>query len=741
LPASSFNGETLYIRLKEHNQYTLFSPFYTPTLTDYDHYECQVGMGYNKYTSIMHGIKTEITVFVPLNDHRVIRDIKITNLRKTSVECDVIPLVEYTHFEALKQFNNADWVPQTMMSELYQNNDYTTLFQYAFMKKDTSKNFFTSNHIVSSFETDKQTFLGDNGYGTFLDPLSLHHQELSNSIALRGDNIAALMHHLDPLSPNESIRIITQLGQTSNLNEEHALIQSYRDPNYVDQAFKTLNQYWNNTLSKCVIKTPNQAMNSMLNIFNPRQCLTTLNWSRYLSLYQLGLGARGIGFRDSSQDIIGALIQNPVQSKKRLKMLLNIQKRDGSAMHQFNPITMIANEGDSLEEEDRDHFYGDDHLWIVLAVSEYLKETGDLSFLNDVIPFYDKDKNDHPLEKGTVLEHIKRALTFTQKHTGKHGLPLLGFADWNDTVNLPKGSESIFNANLYGVALKEMIELYTYLDDKAQIKAYQKDYKHMKKCVNTHAWDGQWYIRYIDHLGKPYGSHTNTHGQIYTNAQSWTVLSGFATKTRAKKALESLRKHLNTEKGIKLSTPGYNSYDKEKGGVTTYPPGAKENGGIFLHSNPWVMIAETILGHGNRAFEYYNQINPATKNNSIEEFECEPYVYPQNILGDEHPQFGLGRNSWLSGTASWTYQAGIKYILGILPTYQGLKIDPCIPSDWDTFTVTRQFRGATYHITINNPNHNQKGVQSIKLNGQPIKGTILPILEKDTQSIIEVTMK
>lgn len=739
MPSSDFKGETLYMRIKEKDGYKIFSPFFTPTLDKYDLYECRVGMGYSKYVSEFYGVRTEVTVFVPNGDNRVIRDIVVKNLREEDVEIDVIPVVEYTHFEALKQFNNADWVPQTMMSEVVEEGKFKTILQYAFMRKDSAVNFFTTNHPVSSFETDRKKFLGDNEYGTFKHPLSLDNEELDSYLALRGDNVGVLMHHLGTLQTNQEKRLITQLGQCEGIEKELSNIEFYRKEENVDQAFMELNDFWHKLLSRQVVETPSKEMNSMLNIFNPRQCNTTLNWSRYLSLYQLGLGARGIGFRDSSQDVIGIVGHSPKEAKELINKLLQVQKMNGSAMHQFNPITMIANKGEAVEEE-REDFYGDDHLWIVLAVNAYLKETGDFDFLYENIPFYEKDKDDIPLESGSVLEHLKRALDFTKTFTGKHGLPLLGFADWNDCVNLPKLSESVFNANLYGVGLLEMIDLFTYLKDGKQVSKYQKDYDHMKKIVNTVAWDGEWYIRYLDHNGNPLGSKNNDKGKIYANAQSWTIMSGFATDERANKSLNSLNKYLNTPKGIKLSYPGYNKYDEVIGGVTSYPPGAKENGGIFLHSNPWVMIAETKQGNGNRAFQYYNQINPATKNDIIDEFECEPYVYPQNILGDEHPQFGLGRNSWLSGTASWTYQAGTKYILGILPTYNGLRIDPCIPNDWNRFTVKKLFRGSSYNIEVLNPNNVEKGVKSITVDGKLIKGNTVPIFTDNVEHFVKVIM-
>jgi cellobiose phosphorylase len=409
-------------------------------------------------------------------------------------------------------------------------------------------------------------------------------------------------------------------------------------------------------------------------------------------------------------------------------------------MHQFNPLSMEATNGDAHEMPDRPQYYGDDHLWIVLAVTAYIKETGDMAFLQEKVPFYQKDKDKKPLESATVLEHLLRAMKFTKENVGKHGLPLLGFADWNDCVNLPTGAESLFNAHLYGKALQEMMELSEALGEKEWKEQYSADYEAMKSNVNKSAWDGEWYVRYFDADGTPLGSNSNAHGKIYLNGQSWSVISGFATEERGRKAMDSARAMLNTSKGIKLSTPGFNGYDPTKGGITTYPPGAKENGGIFLHTNPWVMIAETILGNGDRAFEYYDQINPAKKNSIIDEYECEPYVYPQNILGDEHPQFGLARNSWLSGTSSWTYQAATKYILGIMPKYNGFVVDPCIPKNWDGFSVQRKFRGVDYKIEVKNPSHVCKGVKTVKVNGKEIERNLVPLFNSGESVTVEVLM-
>ena len=666
-----------------------------------------------------------MTIFVPIGEAREVRDIHITNLRQQPIDIDAIPVIEYTHPNALQQFTNADWVPQTMVSEAKKDGKFTTLVQYPFMYRDIKINYFTSNFPVSSFETDRRKFLGKNEYGGWAKPDSLYeNSELKCNETMRGDNISALMHHLGLVEAGRTCRLITQLGQEASLQEAHEGIQRYRNPATVDAALKEMGEFWSEYLSVLQVQTPDPAMNSILNIHNPHQCYITKNWSRYLSYYQLGLGSRGIGMRDSNQDVLAVLPAIPREGKEFIRSLLSFQKCNGSAMHSYNPLTLEGSVGDSIEMEDHPHYYSDDHLWLVLSVAAYIKETGETSFLEEQIPYYDKDKRGQPLETGTVLEHLQRALTFSRKDTGRHGLLLLGFADWNDTVNLPTGAESLFACHLYGRALREMIGLMHFLGIKKVESEYLKAYEEMRSNVEEAAWDGEWYLMYFDQNGNPVGSHKNEKGQIHLNGQSWAVLSGFATPERGRIAMESVAKRLNTKYGIKVSTPSYNGYDKQFGGITTYPPGTKENGGIFLHPNPWAIIAETILGNGDRAYDYYAQINPAGKNDLIDVYECEPYVYAQNILSDEHPLFGMARNSWLSGTSSWCYQAGTQWILGVRAEYEGLRVDPCIPTAWDGFSIRRRFRGKINKIIVHNPHHISKGVTRMLIDGKEVGGNL-----------------
>lgn len=741
LPNSDFKGSTLYLKVRtQEGKVTVFSPFYTPTLKSLDKFENHTGLSYTTIVAEAYGIRCESTFFVPKHDPVLLQDIKVTNISGEELHIDVVPVFEFTHFDALKQLVNADWIPQTMILQAHQQESgHTVLEQYAFMKRDYAVNLLTADRPATSFDGDRQAFLGHRGYGSWSAPEALNHLELTNSECLRGDNIGALNLRLGWMEPQQTERTVVQLTQMESLEAAQPILAKYRNHTEVDKAFAELAIFWEEYLSTLQVETPDPAMNSMLNVHNPRQCHTTKNWSRYLSLYQLGYGARGIGFRDSSQDILGVIAHMPEEAREFIECLLSVQNIDGSAMHQFFPSTMEANGGDSREEEDRPDYYGDDHLWIIYAVTQYVKETGNADFLNKVIPYYQKDKQGNPIEAGIVWEHLCRAILFTETHTGQHGLPLLGFADWNDTVNLPTGAESLMVANMYGKALLDMLDLCQLRGEVSLAQHYQAQYEKMQSLVNQYGWDGAWFIRYFDEEGAPIGSHSNQQGQIYTNAQSWPVISGFATPERATQALNSVYTKLNTANGIKLSTPGYKGFDPDLGGVSTYPPGAKENGGIFLHANPWVMIAEAKMGNGDRAYEYYRQINPASKNDQIDIFESEPYCYPQNILGDEHPQFGLGRNAWLSGTSSWTYVAGTQWILGIRPEIDGLVIDPCIPCDWPQFNVRRQFRGAQYCIQVVNPNRVSKGVFEMRVNGVVIKGNKAPVFT-DGEHHIEITL-
>ncbi len=730
MPASDFKGQTLYARFRPaegprdcaREAWRVVSPFYVPTLDRWEAWECRVGLGYTRFLTRFYGLDFDIRIFVPTGESREIRDIRVRNSTDRKIELDLVPVVEYTHFDALKQLTNADWVPQTMQSRaLRDRSGNMVLAQCAFMKRGVAENFFASSAPALSFETDRKRFLGANEYGTWAHPLSLDQEELGNYEARRGDNIAALMHHMGELESGAGARLVTQLGQAESVELALPGIERWRSHEEVDRAFSALAADWEGYLSAFKVESPVPSFDSMVNVHNPRQCFITKNWSRYLSLYQLGFGSdRGIGFRDSSQDAMGVMSHMPGEARALVEKLLSVQRRDGSAWHQFNPLTMVADLGLDADYKDRPRYYSDDHLWIVLAVCSYLRETGDMDFLRKEIPFYDKDEQGRAAETAPALEHIARAAAFTRGDVGRHGLPLLGFADWNDTVNLRKGAESVFTACLYGAALLDLAALAGALGDAESAARWKAWHAEMKARVNECAWDGDWWVRYFDADGSPIGTRGAKSARIWINSQTWSVISGFAEGERARECMDSVMRYLNTERGLKLSWPGYDGYDPAIGGVTTYPPGAKENGGIFLHANPWAVIAECMRGDGDRAWRYYQQINPAARNDDLDAFEVEPYVYPQNVLGNEHPQFGLGRNSWLSGTASWAYQSATQRILGVRADYGGLVVDPRVPGAWKGFTVTRRFRGATYRVRVANPRGAGKGVTRASIDGRAL---------------------
>lgn len=729
-PAGEFKGSTLYLIIREDSGSEVIAPYFVPLCEPHDRWECRIGLGYTRIVSEIGGLRTDALLFVPRDGTPVeLRDITITNVSKAACRVDAVPVVEYTHPMAVMQFTNADWVPQTMMSRAVEAADGVRfLAQYPFMHAGSKMNFFASSPPFSSFDSDRRAFLGDNEYGGWRRPLSLDKSELSCSEAHRGDNIGALMLHLGSIGPGESRRFVTMLGQDTSEEACAAIVRRFSETAAVDAAFGELGQWWSRTVEVVQVSTPDTAFDCMVNVHNPRQCHVTGAWSRYLSYYQLGLGSRGIGFRDSLQDLMGIVEREPRSARALLLTLLSMQRADGAATHQYNPLSLQRSQGDAADRPDRPQYYGDDHLWLIPAVCAYVKETGEWPLLDEMVPFTAGEEASDE-QSGSVLEHLRRALAFTRRDLGVHGLPRLGFADWNDTVNLASGAESMFVACLYGLGLREMEALCGALGMEEEAAQYRRDHAAMAETVNGCAWDGEWYVRYFDADGTAIGSRTNAHGRIYLNAQTWPVLAGFAPRERAFGGMDAARAHLNTVNGLKLSMPGYDRFDPNIGGVTTYPPGAKENGGIFLHTNPWAIIAETILGRGDRAYEYYAQTNPAAKNDRIEVYECEPYVYAQNVLGDEHPQFGLARNSWLSGTASWMYQAAVKFILGIRADYDGLIVDPCIPSTWERFSVQRSFRSCRYEIEVENPDHVCSGVALLEIDGEPMAGTKVPIVE------------
>lgn len=694
-------GRYIYIKDAETGEY--WNPGFQPSGAKLDSYCCRHGMGYTVLEGEHKGITASLTYFVPDDRDFEIWLLKAENTLKVSKKLKIFSYAEFCFWDAILDQQNVDWAQQINQGR-YSNGIITWYPHYI----DNNASFFATSGEVSSFDTNLETFIGK--YHSEANPIAVEQGACSNSISYRTNGVGAFCNEME-LKGGEAKELVFILGYTEHKEDIAKDIKAYLNPAEAHAALDRLNKHWTDFTGKLQVETPDHDMNLFVNMWNQYQCKTTFNWSRFVSLYQLGLG-RGMGIRDSAQDTLGVMHTIPEEARELIVKLLQCQYTDGRAYHLFFPLTGEGGVGDAPVK--KFDWYSDDHLWLILAVNAYVKETGDFSFLEKTVLYNDKKTG------ATVWEHLDKALEFTDFYKGPHKIALAGRADWNDTLNLDTGkgvAESVFTSMLFCRAALEMIEMSRYLGRKEDEAKYNAMFSSMKDAVNESCWDGEWYKRAFDDESLPLGSKENEFGKIFINSQSWAVMGGVSDAERSRKCLDSVNKHLNTKYGIVSMYPAYTHNDPKKGGITTYPPGAKENGGIFCHTNPWVMVAEAAMGNGDRAFEYYKQILPARRNNDADHYEVEPYVYPQNILGKEHPQFGIARNSWLSGTAAWNMVASSHYILGIRPGYDCLTVEPCIPADWEGFRAMRKFRGAEYRIEVRNPKHVSSGVKKITLNG------------------------
>ncbi|TCL74099.1 cellobiose phosphorylase [Hydrogenispora ethanolica] len=679
-----------YIYLRDDESGAFWSATWQPVKAGFDHYQCRHGLGYTVISQRHAEIGSELTYFVPLGKKLEFWWLKLRNHSQRTRRISSFSYAEFCFFDAAKDQQNVDWVQQIQRG-VFEDN---IIFWNAFMRKWDDV-FMTASLPASSFDTSRESFVGR--YRDLTNPAAVEAGRCSGSVAQRGNGVGALHHQLE-LAPGATLELVYVLGVTSDPAALRKELPELLGPGAVDRHFAALRESWRDYLATFQAVTPVPELNLMLNTWNPYQCKTTFDWSRFVSLYQLGID-RGMGFRDCAQDLLGVVHALPDQAKKLLRRLFQCQFADGHAYHLFYPLTGEGTMGEA--EGGKYNWYSDDHLWLIEATVAYLKETGDLDFLAEPIGYAGAER------AGTVWEHLLRALEFTAGHRGEHGLPLNGFADWNDALNLDRGdgrAESVWTGMLYHRELNLLIELAEHLGKSAEAARLREAAAQMKAAINDAGWDGEWYRQAFDDQGGPVGSQScGAEEQIYLNPQAWAVLSGVADAARAGMALSRAKELLGTEFGLVLLYPAYRKFRDDRGGVSTYPPGAKENGGIFVHTNPWFIIAELMLGLKNEAFRDYQRILPVYKNAIPDRHEVEPYVYCQNILGKEHPQFGLGRNSWLTGTATWAYVAGTQYLLGIRPHYDGLIIDPQVPDDWPEFTVRRRFRGRDLEIGFRGP--------------------------------------
>lgn len=727
-----------YIYLRDDEARHFWSPTWQPTRSALDEYLCRHGLGYTIITSTYQRIRASIRYFVPLDENLEVWQLTLTNQRATPASLSIFSAIEFCLWDAQDDATNFQRNYNTGEVEVDEGVIY---HKTEYRERRNHFAYFACSEPLAGFDTQRDNFLG--AYRGWESPIVVERGESCNSIAHGWQPMGS--HHVRLiLAPGESRQIIFVLGyhenppsekfdpphsQTINKRTVKPIIEKFLRRENVDAAFAALRAAWDKWLSCLQVETPDVHTNRMVNIWNAYQCMITFNLARSASLFEAGIG-RGIGFRDSNQDVLGCVPMIPARVRERLLDLAATQMENGGAYHQYQPLTKRGN-------NDIGSNFNDDPLWLVLAVAAYLKETGDWSILDEPVPYDHRPGTEQPL-----FDHLQRSIQYTLDRLGPHGLPLIGRADWNDCLNLNcfsdtpgesfqttthkdgKIAESVMIAGLFVVAATEMAEMakrYTG-DGTFYCNAAEK----MRATILQHGWDGAWFLRAYDDLGRKVGSRENAEGKIFIETQGWCVMAGVGLDNGyAQRALDAVEKYLATPHGIVLHQPAYSRYYLHLGEISSYPPGYKENASIFCHTNPWIMIAETLIGNGDRAFDYYARINPSVREALSEVHRCEPYVYAQTIAGRDAPTFGEAKNSWLTGTAAWNYVAITQYILGIRPTFDGLRIAPVIPRAWKEFRATRIFRGVQYKIHVRRVGKGNRA--SLVVDGQAISGNLVPL--------------
>jgi len=745
-----------YIYLRDNDTGEFWSPSWQPTRCRLENYVCRHGLGYTIIGSSYQGIEAQTRYFVPLGDNLEIWQLTLTNHRPRPTHLSVFSSIEFCLWDAHDDATNFQRNLSTGEVEIEEGVIY---HKTEYRERRNHFAFFACSEDLDGFDTQRDVFLGP--YRGWDSPLAVERGCSFNSIAHGWAPMGS--HHIQvALAPGESRQIIFLLGYHENppdqkfdppgsqrINKQTVkpLIARYLDKDNVDAAFEALRAHWDRLLGVLQVDTPDVHTNRMVNIWNAYQNMVTFNLSRSASFFESGI-SRGIGFRDSNQDLLGAVHMVPARARQRILDLAATQLETGGAYHQYQPLTKRGN-------DEIGSGFNDDSLWLVLSVAAYLKETGDWSILDEPVAYENR-----PGSETSLYEHLERSLRYTLERLGPHGLPLIGRADWNDCLNLNtfsdtpdepfqtattrKGgvAESVFIAGLFVLAAKEMERISESVSRRIRDpQFYAEAARRMEAVVLEHGWDGEWFLRAYDAFGRKVGSRECEEGHIFVEPQGFCVMAGIGLEDgRAEQALAAVRERLATPHGIVLQQPAYSRYYLHLGEISSYPPGYKENAGIFCHTNPWIMIAEAMLGHGNQAHDHYLRINPSAREGISEVHRCEPYVYAQMIAGPDAPTHGEAKNSWLTGTAAWNYVAITQWMLGIRPSYEGLQIAPVIPDDWPGFKATRVFRGVTYHITVERVGAGN--TVSLIVDGQPIAGNIIPLPpEGQTEVRVEVVLK
>ena len=699
-------------------------------------YECRHGLSYSKFSCDYQGIQASQLIFIPVEEDVELWDVNLRNLSDKPRQLSVFSYVEFSYHHI--EIDN-----QNLQMSLYASgsNYADGVIEYDFFYQPTTFHYITANFKPDSYDCLRDSFIG--AYHTETDPEAVSRGQCSGSSELGGNHCGALHKKLN-LEPGEQTRLIFMLG-VGNRAIGQEIRSKYSNLANVDQAFAGLKEYWQAKLERLQCKTPHAGLNSMVNIWTLYQAETCVVWSRFASFVEVG-GRTGLGYRDTSQDVMSVPHTNPLKVKQRMEELFNGQVQQGYGLHLFDPEVFKKQDTKGSDAKlltvvptpnKADIIHGlkdtcsDDALWIVASACEYVKETGDVAFFDQVIPFADGGE-------ATVYEHLKRSLDFSAEQIGKSGICLGLRADWNDCLNLG-GGESAMVSFLHHWALITFIEAARFLNRTEDVKKYSDIAEKVRQACEENLWDGEWYLRGFTRKGIKIGSHENKEGQIFLESNSLAVLSEAATPEHGRKCMDSVDRHLYSKYGIHLLWPAYSTPDDDIGYVTRVYKGIKENAAIFSHPNPWAIVAECKLGRGERAMKFYDATLPYNQNDIIEIRQSEPYSYCQFVMGRDHTAHGRARHPWLTGSAGWAYHAATHWILGVRPGYTGLTVDPCIPADWKEFEITRQWRGATYHIQVKNPTGVQKGVKAVSLNGQSILGE-LPTQKEGTLNQVIVEM-
>ncbi len=735
-------GRYIYVRDQDTGEF--WSPTWQPTRRTLDEYTCSHGLGYTIIGSRYSSVAAEVRYFVPLGENLEIWQLKLKNEHGHPARLSVFSSIEFCLWDAWDDATNFQRNFSTGQVEV---EDGVIYHKTEYRERRDHFAYFACSERPAAFDTQREVFLGP--YHGWDAPAAVERGRCFDSVAHGWAPMGC--HQVDvTLQPKEHREIVFLLGyhenpadqkfdppesQTINKKTVVPVIRKYLDVPNANTAFEQLKEYWNTLLSTFQVRTPSVDADRMVNIWNAYQCMVTFNMSRSASFYESGIG-RGMGFRDSSQDLLGFVHMIPGRARERILDLAATQLPTGGAFHQYQPLTKRGN-------NDVGSGFNDDPLWLILGTAAYLKESGDWSILEERLPYENEPGTETPL-----YEHMQRSLRYTLERLGPHGLPLIGRADWNDCLNLNcfsdtpgqsfqtttnkdgKTAESVFIASLFVMAAREMAVIAQRGGLRDEADQYLAAAARMEATLLQHGWDGDWFLRAYDDYGQKIGSASCEEGKIFIEPQGFCIMAGIGLDNgNALKALAAVKAHLATPHGIILQQPAYSRYYLHLGEISSYPPGYKENAGIFCHTNPWIMIAEAVVGRGDDAFDYYLRINPSAREAISEVHRCEPYVYAQMIAGRDAATHGEAKNSWLTGTAAWNFAAVTQWILGIRPEFDGLRIDPAIPAAWEGFKATRRFRGNTYVIEVKNPSALNRGVKKLLVEGSEIPGNLLPTAE------------